>query len=121
MTWKTIRLELARSEAFPEGSPSRGYQLHLPLRPDGIIDQAAFAAARQRAIAFRFWPDERDLNGHVLRTAKGWAISYAPGEDDEQGVFHLETHPLKPGNYLTITGSDGATWPFRVASVEPLA
>jgi hypothetical protein len=120
MTWKTIRLELARTEAFPEGSPSRGYQLHLPVRPDGMIDTDAFTAARDRAIAYRFWPDERDLNGHVIRTAKGWAISYEPGEDDDEGVYHLETHPLKPGNYLTVTGYDGSTSPYRIASVEPL-
>ena len=120
MTWKTIRLELARTDEFPEGSPSRGYQLHLPVRSDGLIDAGAFTAARDRATAFRFSPDERDLAGHVIRTAKGWAISYEPGEDDDQGVFHLETHRLVPGNYLTLTGYDGSSSPYRIASVEPL-
>ena len=120
MSWKTIRLELARTDSFPEGSASRGYQLHLPVRRDGTIDEAAFAAARDRATAFRFWPDERDINGHVIRTAKGWAISYLPGEDDDQGIFRLGSHPLRAGNYLTLTGHDGTVWPLRVASVEPL-
>ena len=121
MAWKTVRLELARTEAFPEGSSSHGYQLHLPVQPNGLIDARALTAARDRAIAFHFSPEERDLKGHVIRTARGWAISYEPGEDDDQGVFHLESHPLMPGNYLTLTGYDGSSSPYRIASVEPLA
>jgi hypothetical protein len=120
MSWMSIRLELARTPEFPDGSAERGYQLHLPMRPDGLIDEAAHSSDRARATAFRFWPDERDLKGYVIRTARGWAISYALGESDDQGVFHLETHPLKLGNYLTITEADGTTWPFRIAAIEPL-
>ncbi|MGX7952102.1 hypothetical protein ACWPM1_05990 [Tsuneonella sp. HG249] len=115
-----IRLELARTPDFPDGSADHGYQLHAPVRRDGLIDETAFMAERGRATAFRFWPDERDLQGYLIRTANGWAISYALGEDDDEGVFHLETHPLHAGGYVTITAADGTSLPFRVASAEPL-
>lgn len=120
MSWMTVRLELARTPQFPEGSAEHGYQLHVPVRADGLIDAEEVAAARERATAFRFWPDERDRKGYVIRTGRGWAISYALGEDDDEGVFHLETHALRPGNYLTLTGADGASEPFRIAAMEPL-
>ena len=120
MAWMTVRLELARTPDFPAGSAERGYQLHVPLKADGSIDESAFNLARGRATAFRFWPEERDLQGYVIRTARGWAISYKLGEDDDEGIFHLDSHPLKAGSYLTITSASGDQRPFRVASVEPL-
>ena len=121
MTWKTIRLELARTPEFPEGSPRHAYQLHLPLGRDGIIDEAAWARARERAIAIRLWPGERDLHGYVIRVGSGWAISYRRGEEDDERLFHLETHALVPGNYLTLTEQDGHQLPFKVAEVAALA
>jgi hypothetical protein len=121
MNWKKIRLELARTSEFPEGSPSRAYFLRLPVKDDGLIDEAALRATPERATARRFWPNERDLSGYVVPTRQGWAISYALGEDDDEKVFHLETHPLQVGNYLTLTEPDGHRVPFKVASLEPLS
>ena len=34
MTWKTIRLELARTPEYPEGSAAHAYVLRLPLCHD---------------------------------------------------------------------------------------
>ena len=31
MSWKSLRLELARTKEFPNGSPAHAYLLHLPL------------------------------------------------------------------------------------------
>jgi hypothetical protein len=118
MNWKSIRLELGRTSGFPEGSASRVYLLRLPLKKDGLIDEAALAGAPARATVRRFWPNEPDLAGYVVRTPKGWAFSYEPGEDDDETVFHLETHPIRLGEYLTLTEPDGGRLPFRVASVK---
>jgi hypothetical protein len=41
MTWKSIRLELARTKEFPEGSASRAYLLRLPLDDRGRIYESA--------------------------------------------------------------------------------
>ena len=121
MNWKSIRLELARTREFPEGSASRVYLLRLPLKEDGLIDEEVLRASPARATVRRFWPNEADMAGYVIRTPKGWAFSYEPGEDDDEALFHLETHPIRLGNYLTLTEPDGRKLPFRVASLEDTA
>ena len=67
----------------------------------------------------RFWPNQPDLSGYVLRTSNGWAFSYAPGEADDEALFHLETHPMSLGAYVTLTEPDGERLPFRVANLKP--
>jgi len=119
MTWKLIRLELARTEEFPEGSASRAYLLRLPIGEDGMIDAAAMAKAPALATVRRHWPNEPDMYGYVIRTPRGWALSYRPGEEDDEVVFHLETHPIRLGEYVTLTEPDGRRLPFRVAGVSP--
>jgi len=118
MNWNSIRLELARTREFPEGSASRAYLLHLPLDDEGLIDEAALGIAPAKATVHRFWPNEPDRSGYVIRTAGGWALSYEPGDGDDETVFHLETHPVRIGNYITLTEPDGQRLPFRVASLR---
>lgn len=117
--WHIIKLELARTEDFPTGSPSRSYLIRLPLDEGGLIDEAVREADPGRATVRRFWPKEADLSGYVLRAKKGWVFSYAVGEDDDENIFHLENHPIRAGEYLTLTEPDGTRYPFRVVSVEP--
>lgn len=121
MHWKTVRLELARTPQYPQGSASRAYILHLPLGEDGLIEEAEVRAAPVRATVRRFWPNEPDLAGYVIRTPKGWAFSYEPGEEDDEAIFHLETHPIRLGEYVTLTEPDGQRLPFRVANVAETA
>src|SRR5690606_15088005 len=97
MNWKSIQLELARTKEFPDGSASRAYLLHLPLKDDGTIDEGALSGSPERAIVRRSWPDEPDASGYILRTPRGWAFSYEPGDEDDEAVFHLETHPISTG------------------------
>lgn len=118
MNWNSIRLELARTPDFPQGSPNRSYLLSLPLGEDGLIDETSFHAAPARATVHRFWPNEPDLSGYVIRTADGWAFSYKIGEEDDETVFHLESHPVRPGEYITLTEPDGRRLPFRVAEMK---
>lgn len=119
MNWKTIRLELARTKEFPEGSASRAYLLRLPLDEDGIIDEASRSRRPAWATVRRFWPNERDLAGYVIRTPKGWAFSYRKGDEDDEILFHLETHPIREGEYVTLTEPDGRRLPFRVTTILP--
>jgi len=118
MIWKNIRLELARTREFPEGSASRAYLLRLPLGDDGLIDEAALRAAPARATVRRHWPNEADMSGYIIRTPRGWALSYRLGEEDDEKIFHLETHRLMPGEYITLTEPDGRKLPFRVAALH---
>ncbi|HET9427004.1 MAG TPA: hypothetical protein VFO69_01450 [Allosphingosinicella sp.] len=120
MNWKAIRLELARTREFPDGSASRGYLLRLPLDENGLIDAQALGSAPAMATVHRHWPNEPDLCGYVVRASNGWALSYEPGEADGETVFHLENHPIRIGEYITLTEPDGTRLPFRVASLKHL-
>lgn len=114
MAWKTIRLELARTPEYPEGSAAHAYVLRLPLDDNGLIDRSLLKHPDQRPVVRRLWPDEPDQQGVVIPVRGGWAFSYAPGEDDDEGIFHLEDHPIRIGAYLTITETDGERSPFKV-------
>jgi hypothetical protein len=120
MNWKSIRLELARTRDFPEGSASRAYILHLPLDEDGLIDAATLEDTPARATVHRFWPNERDRAGYVVRSPRGWAFSYEIGEEDDEALFHLETHPIRLGEYVTLTEPDGSQLPFRVTDLKAI-
>lgn len=120
MTWNMIRLDLARTKDLPEGSAAHSYLLRLPLDGHGIVDLDAVRAAPERATILRSWPDEPDQNGYLLHTHKGWIFSYAPGDADDEPVFHLETHPLRLGEYVTITERDGTPLCFRVSRCHQL-
>ncbi|MEP2101704.1 MAG: hypothetical protein ABJP02_09355 [Parasphingorhabdus sp.] len=114
MTWKTIRLELARTAEHPNGSSAHAYVFRAPLDDAGFIEPKALREAEKRPVVRRFWLGERDQNGVVITTDKGWAFSYKVGDDDDEVIFGLQNHPIKVGEYLTITEADGSELPFRV-------
>lgn len=120
MSWKSIRLELARTPEFPGGSASRAYVIRLPVNDDGLIDEEAVKENTAMARVRRFWPNERDMSGYVIKTPKGWAFSYRVGEDDDETIFLLDRHVILPGKYITLTEPDGSQLPFRIATVQDL-
>jgi hypothetical protein len=115
---RTVRLELARNPGFPEGSASHGYEIRVPLDEAGHIDLAQFKQHRQECRVRRFWNGERDLHGWLIHGRHGWAVSYAPGEDDDERIFRLDRHLFRLGEYVSITEPDGASHTFRVASLQ---
>jgi hypothetical protein len=117
--WNLVRLELARTPEFPGGSASRAYILRVPLDTAGLIDEAALARRPAMATVRRFWPNEPDQTGYLVRKGQGWAFSYAVGDEDDEKLFHLEAHPMRVDNYVTITEPDGETYPFRVVRAQP--
>ena len=118
MDWSVIRLELARTPEVPEGSASRAYLLRLPLDADGMVNVEAFNEKPELATVRRSWPNWRYKEGYVIRKRNGWAFSYALGDGDDETVFHLETHPIRLGEFVTITETDGQKLPFRVVRCE---
>jgi len=118
LSLKRVRLELGRSEEFPEGSPNHGYEFTIPLKDDGHIDLQAWEAEPQICTMVRFWGYEDDLRGQLIRTPDGeWSFSYAPGEDDDERAYHMFEHVLREGEYVSITERDGTTRPFKVVTV----
>ena len=116
---RTIRLELARTKEFPEGSAERGYEFVAPLGPDGRIDAEEYQANRAACRVHRFWQGEADEYGRLAHTRhRTWAFSYAPGEDDDEPFFHLESHRLIEGEYVSIREQDGETRTFRIARIR---
>ena len=120
MTWKTFRLELARTADYPEGSSRHIYVLRLPVSADGAVDEAQLAEHTERATVHKYWGGDHPRNGYVVRTPAGWALSYERGPDDDEGLFHLDSHHLKVGEYVTVTDADGVEWPMRVVTALEL-
>lgn len=119
MSLKTVRLELARTREFPEGSNKRGYEFVVPLTEDGHIDVDAWASAKAACTVRRFWEGEDDRVGELHHTRhRTWAFSYEPGEEDDEPFFHLESHAFQMGEYVSITEPDGKTLTFRVVAVR---
>ena len=118
---KTIRLELARSREFPQGSAQHGYEFHAPLKSDGTFDLAHWRKAPEVCTVRRFWRGEDDQVGQLVHTKHGWAFSYSPGEDDDEPIFRFGGHVFKTGEYISITEHDGVERTFRVTSVKDAA
>lgn len=121
MTWYTIRLDLARSDAFPQGSAAHCYLFRAPLDEHGTVDGRALRAHPDRATVLRSWPDEAERRGYLLHDAIGWRFSYAPGEADDEPIFHLETHPIALGAYLTVREQDGEDLCFKVTRCDEVS
>lgn len=119
MDFRTIRLELARTPEFPDGSREHGYEFVLPLDASGHIDVDAWRADKSRCTVRRFWGAEDSEDGFLVHTRRRtWAFSYAPGEEDDEPFFRFEEHVFKEGEYVSLTGHDGAVHPFRVVKVS---
>lgn len=119
MTFLKVRLELARTPEFPEGSRKHGYDFTVPLNAEGHLDVEEWHKHRKKCTVRRFWEGEDDENGYLIHTKhKTWAFSYAPGEEDDEPLFRLETHVFRIGEYVSIREHDGVTRPFKVISVK---
>lgn len=119
-TLRTIRLELARDPAFPEGSAEHGYEFVAPLGHDGHIDVDTWRKERAKCKVRRFWRGADDQHGHLIHTkGRRWTFHYdldrAP-QDDESG-WKFDAHVFKVGEYVSVIEQDGETRTFRVVKV----
>jgi hypothetical protein len=119
MALKLIRLELARTPDFPNGSARHGYEFVAPLDKDGHLDAPGWKAMHQACTVRRFWGDAAEEHGTLLHRRDGkWVFSYEPGDADDEPLFRFDRHSFRPGDYVSVTEHDGITRPFRVAAVE---
>ena len=122
MAWMRVRVELARSPLFPDGSHHHGYEFTLPLDAAGRLDRKTYDRAPELCTVHRFWQGEggEDATGEILRSGRGrWVFSWDPGEGEEEALPHLEQRVFRPGEYLAVREADGAEHTFRVVLVEP--
>lgn len=122
MTLSQIRLELARTPEFPQGSPDHGYEFIAPLTKDAHIDSKSWKDVKDRCRVVRFWGGEERELGVLRHVGRGWRFDYnAKDDSDDEPFFKLGQHALSPGAYVSITEHDGIQRPFRVASVTAIA
>ena len=126
-TFKRIRLNLARSKEFPQGSDKHGYEFVAPLDAGGHIDAALWQKDREHCRVRRFWEGEDDEIGMVVHKPGGpeharWVFDYdtARSDDDESG-YRFGVHAFAPGEYVSIRDDDEELHTFRVVTVEPAA
>lgn len=124
-TLKRIRLNLARSKEFPQGSPRHGYEFVAPLDGNGHIDVALWRAHRDHCRVRRFWEGQDDEIGLVVHKPGGpeqarWVFDYdQTAEDDDESGYRFGTHAFRTGEYVSIRDEDGEMHTFVVAAVEP--
>ena len=123
---KRIRLELARSKAFPTGSSQHGYEFVAPLDGSRHIDVEQWKRRRTECNVLRFWRGEEDQTGllvHCPGTSEHafWAFDYNPDDkDDDEPGYRFGAHAFLPGEYVTVVGQDGEQHTFSVVSVTDL-
>lgn len=120
MNWKSIRLELARTNNFPGGSASRAYVMRLPLATDGTIDERALGEQPEQATVRRMWPSEPDIRGHLIRAGSGWAFLAARSGQQRKIWSEFDAEPISEGREITLR-ENGEPLPFRVAKLSDLA
>ena len=123
--FKRIRLNLARSKEYPQGSARHGYEFIAPLDARGHIDPGLWKIHRELCRVRRFWEGQQDEIGGLVHKPGGaeharWIFDYnvARTDDDESG-YRFGAHAFAPGEYVSIRGDDGKMHTFEVISVEP--
>jgi hypothetical protein len=119
MSLKRIRLELARTPDFPEGSAAHGYEFVAPLDARNHLASHEWSKMKGACTVRRFWGDTPDEHGVLIHRPNGsWAFSYKSGDDDDdEPIFRFDKHVFSVGEYVTVTEHDGVARPFRVVEV----
>ena len=124
-TFKRIRLNLARSKEFPQGSARHGYEFVAPLDDKSRIDVKLWQANRDHCGVRRFWEGEDDEAGFLVHKPGGpeharWVFDYdQTAVDDDESGYRFGAHAFRPGEYVSIRDEEGAMHTFVVVSVEP--
>jgi hypothetical protein len=122
--FKRIRLNLARSKEFPEGSLGHGYEFVAPLDAEGYIDPKLWKEEREHCRVRRFWDGEDEQIGWLVHKPGGaeharWVFDYdVTRRDDDESGYRFGRHAFLTGEYVSID-HDGDLYTFKVISVEP--
>ena len=122
MPLNLIRLELARTAEYPQGSSRHGYEFIAPLTSDGHIDVAEWRRAKDKCSVTRFWKDEPAEKGLLRHVGHGWRFDYDASESgDDEPFFKLDQHKMEPGTYVSVTEHDGVQRPFKIVRISPIS
>ena len=98
--FRRIRLELARSKEFPNGSANHGYELVAPLDSDAHIDPVLWQKYRENCRVRRFWGNGEEI-GYLLHKPGGpeharWVFDYR--KTTQESGYRLEPTPFVLAN-----------------------
>jgi hypothetical protein len=110
-----IRLELAQSREFPNGSRACGYELRLSLTLDHRLDFSACRERRHRHGVCRFW-SKKEWRGELSFDHRGWFFAFGHGTATDAAI--LRRTRFIAGEWIPITEFDGQTRQFRVVEVS---
>ena len=125
-TLKRIKLTLARSKDYPNGSTQIGYDFVAPLDDHGHIDVTAWKKHRAACSIRHFTPGTDDKTGLLVHKAGGaehgrWIFDYnLSRDDDDETGFLFGRHAFVPGEYVSINDAAGTMHTFLVKSVTAL-
>jgi hypothetical protein len=120
VTWKRVRIELARSPDHPDGSNRHGFEFILPLDEGGRLDLETYEHAPELCTVHRFWEGGDESVGMIIHSGRGrWVFSYYPGDDDDEPILRFAERLFREGEYLAVREPDGAEHAFRIVLVEP--
>ena len=120
MPWRSIRLDLAPSTAFPLGSASRAYLLCLPLKLDGSIDEEALPRAPVRARVRRFWPNQPDMTGFVILIDGGLGFAFEGDAAQVEIIKQPRDQLFLSGGFVLLAEPDGTLLRFTAAHLRAL-
>lgn len=121
MGLKKVRMELARDHDFPRGSREHGYELVAPLDTENKLDPKLWKQERAHCRVRRFWGDEGDELGHLVRKPGGsWAFHYdiEGDEDDDEAGYRFNDERFIPGEYVSVHEQDDTMRTFKVVTVD---
>ena len=123
-SFKRIRLNLARSKEFPQGSTRHGYEFVAPLDDNSHIDVEQWKKHKEHCCVRRFWEGQDDEIGQLVHRPGGpehgrWVFDYNPkrADDDESG-YRFGAHTFRQGEYVSIRNEDGEMHTYQVASAQ---
>ena len=65
----------------------------------------------------RYWANEADKVGYLVRTPSGLAIRYETNQDIALGPYPIAASAISVGNQVFLTDVDGRELQFRVANL----
>jgi len=120
MSLSRIVLRLARNPGteFADGDDHRGYTLVAPLTDDGLLDERAFKANREKCTVRRFAPDDDPAEGKLARKGDRWFFDYDEGDTDDEPIHRLGQHKFALGEYVSVADEDGRMLTYKVTNVD---
>jgi len=116
-----IRMELVAQIGHPRGERATGYELQVPLNPDGHIDATSWLDEPGACHVRCFRRGSVDKNGILARTPRGrWYFDYGSSRDVEHDQ-RLNEDRFIPGQFIPVYEEDGKLRTYRVTSVEAVA